>query len=405
MNNIHKFKIRFSLLVIVNLVAQVSLAQNSENQSEFNAFVKDLESNFIYYEDKSDIIECIKQAYSPYVDTISHPYYKVLFYENLLNELYDSHINLNTNTDKSYRLSSPIYVKVKNDRYFIANVFSSQLENKFSANIINAEVLSFNSFNFQQVLTDFPTRCHNKNDPRVKEWLANKILAGKRHEPRILGLKLDNGKRISLDIDSLSFKTNNGPLESSRSNNIGIIRINNSLGNSDLVAAFDKALNSLNNTEALVLDLRNTPSGGNTDVAEPIIGRFISSKGGYQLCENENEKYTRFVFPRDEHYSKPLYILVGRWTGSMGEGMAIGFDGLNRATIVGTEMNRLAGGMKTISFLNSNFGFRISFEKMYHLDGSLRENFVPEEYVNQESTIEDEHMMHAMKLIKAGSNR
>ena len=32
----------------------------------------------------------------------------------------------------------------------------------------------------------------------------------------------------------------------------------------------------------------------------------------------------------------------------MGEGIAIGLNGMNKATIIGTEMSRLAGGMKSI---------------------------------------------------------
>ena len=142
---------------------------------------------------------------------------------------------------------------------------------------------------------------------------------------------------------------------------------------------FDTTLDRMMNTDALILDLRNTPNGGNTDVAEPILGRFITEEQGYQICESHTDRYTRTVSPRLATYNKPVYVLVGRWTGSMGEGMAIGLDGMKRATIVGTEMNRLAGGIKTIPLLNSNFSFHIPIEKMYHLNGKLRETYVPQE--------------------------
>lgn len=393
--------IRTKILSVLLCLTQNIVAQETTNQLEFDAFIEDLETEFIYYQDKKEVIACIKESYRSNVDTISQPYYKVLFYENLLNELYDSHIILNTNTDKSYRLTSPIYVSLSNNSYVITSVFTSQLANKFSNNIINAEVLSFNGQRFQKAIEDFPTTCHDKTNPVVREWLANKVLAGKRNLPRLLELKLSSGKQVSMDMDTLKFKNNDGLLTSFKKENIGIIRVNNSLGNSDLVPAFRDALIEMMDTDALIIDLRNTPGGGNTGVAEPIMGRFISEKKGYQICENETEKYTRFIFPSGEHYSKPLYILVGRWTGSMGEGMTIGLDGIARATVVGTEMNRLAGGMKTINFLNSTFGYRISFEKMYHLDGSLRETFVPKEYVEQRDISKDEHLEHAFNLIKA----
>ncbi|MEE9378709.1 MAG: S41 family peptidase [Candidatus Lokiarchaeia archaeon] len=394
----------YLIILIVSLGCQTNRNQkliDSENRKEFNAFITDLEKDYIYFNDKKNIIDCIKQEYGQHVDTISKSYYKVMFYENLLYELYDSHLILNSNTDKSYRpLGASIYVKLKNNKIYIKNVFSSQLDNVFISNIINSEILLLNGIDFQQMIESFPTKCHEKNKPEIKEWIANKILSGRRNESRIIHLKLSNGDRIDIDIDSLNQKKNVALLESSIDDDIGIIRINNSLGNSDLIELFDNALDSLMNTNALILDLRNTPNGGNTSVAEPIMGRFISKKEDYQICENKNEKYTKYVIPRNHMYSKPLYVLVGRWTGSMGEGMAIGFDGMNIATIVGTEMNRLAGGIKIIKFLNSDFDFSVSFEKMYHLNGTLRETFVPDEYIVQENVSEDEFIEHAKKLIK-----
>ncbi len=402
-NNQKKIKILYWLLIMCFLSCQYQKVQKlpaSENQQEFNAFIESLENEFIYYDEKKAIIDCIKQEYGQHVDTLSHPYYKVLFYETILNELYDSHISLNTNTKESWRLSSPIHVEANKEGVFIKNVFSSQIDYSFSENIIDAEIQAFNGIDFQKVIDDFPSSCHNKKDAQVKEWLANKILAGKRNEPRIVHLKLQNGNQIDLDIDQLTLKEESSLLSAHTHDNIGVIRINNSLGNSDLVKAFDKALDGLMNTEALILDLRNTFNGGNTGVAEPIMGRFITKKIGYQDYGNKNKKHTKYVSPRKQVYDKPLYVLAGRWTGSMGEGMTIGLEGIDRATVVGTELNRLAGGMKTINLLKSKFGFNVSFEKMYHINGSLREQYVPSNYVKQETVSEDAFTKHAMKLIR-----
>lgn len=395
----------FYLTILFVSLAHICNAQNpstSPNQAEFNAFIQNLESEFIYYADKKDIIACINEQYAPYVDTISHPYYKVHFYEQVLNELYDSHINLNSNTDKSYRIYAPIYVKENNDGFVVSNVFS-QVEVDFP-NIINATIMSFNDQPFDEILSQFPTHCHDKNHPVVREWLANKILAGKRNKPRVLALRLSNGQQATLDLDSMRFKPVDEVLSSSIMDNIGYLRINNSLGNTDLITTFDSTLDTMMDTKALIIDVRNTPDGGNTGVAEPIMGRFIAMERGYQIVENKDERYTRTVAPRGKQYTKPVYILAGRWTGSMGEGMTIGFDGMGRGTVVGTEMHRLAGSMKTINFLKSNFGYRISFEKLYHLDGTLRETFVPEEYITQTDPSKDEMLEYALRLIAEGED-
>ena len=50
--------------------------------------------------------------------------------------------------------------------------------------------------------------------------------------------------------------------------------------------------------------------------------------------EREGNRLAARRFP----LASPVVVLVDHWTGSMGEGIAIGMDGLKRATIVGTEM-------------------------------------------------------------------
>ena len=389
------------LLLIVSCNKATAPTSTNANQEEFTDFIKQIESEYIYNSDKPTLVQCLKDKYQKDVDTITAPYYKVLFYETILNEFHDSHISLNTNTDKSYRLRSPIYVALHENKFYVKNIFSSQLNESVSIHILNSEIESFNGIEFNEVIDQFSSKCIDKTDPVIREWIANKIIAGKRSEPRILTISSDLNDSFTFDVDALELKQDTTNLSSEITDDIGYIRINNTLGNSQLVDDFDRAIDDLMNTQALVLDLRNTPNGGNTDVAEPIMGRFTSETIGYQVCENKNTRYTKEVAPRKKTYTQPVYVLVGRWTGSMGEGMAIGFNGMNRGTIVGTEMNRLAGGVKTIKLLNSNFGFHLPFEKMYHINGTLREDFVPEEYVNQINTTEDDYLNHVIRMIKS----
>ena len=395
---------KYSYLIILFLLFSCKPSQEAEettsNKKEFDDFIQHLENEFIYRSERQAIIDCIRDTYASNVDTITDPYSKVLYYEAILNEFHDSHISLNTNTDKSYRLRSPIYVAGRDDQFYIQHVFSSQLRTHPEPNLINAVIEEFNGRSFNQVIAAFPSLCMDKNNPEVHEWIANKIVAGRRNQSRILTLRLLDGKRLQINLDALQLKNDGAVLNNRIDEGIGYIRINNSLGNPSVVGEFDTTLDRMMNTDALILDLRNTPNGGNTDVAEPILGRFITEEQGYQICESHTDRYTRTVSPRSATYNKPVYVLVGRWTGSMGEGMAIGLDGMKRATIVGTEMNRLAGGIKTIPLLNSNFGFHIPIEKMYHLNGQLRETYVPQEYVNQSNSSTDHHMEHVMRLIK-----
>jgi C-terminal processing protease CtpA/Prc len=138
--------------------------------------------------------------------------------------------------------------------------------------------------------------------------------------------------------------------------------------------------------EGLVIDLRETPSGGNTTVARAIMSRFIDKEMPYQKHSSPSEEkqygvkrsWIELVSPRGKIYKKPLVILVNRWTGSMGEGIAIGFDGMKRAMIVGEEMAGLLGAIYSFTLPETNIGFSIPVEKLFHVNGSPREDFVPE---------------------------
>ena len=76
-------------------------------------------------------------------------------------------------------------------------------------------------------------------------------------------------------------------------------------------------------------------------------------------------------------YDKPMVVLVGRWTASMGEGVAIALDGMKRADVFGSPMAGLRGAIETLSLTHSNIPVRVPAERLYHVDGTPREAFVP----------------------------
>lgn len=166
---------------------------------------------------------------------------------------------------------------------------------------------------------------------------------------------------------------------------IGYIRVEDSLGDSNTVAAFDAALAGLRDVRGLVLDLRMTPSGGDTEVAEPMLGRFIAKTSGYQRVFEPrpgrrfpDDSWVKTLSPRGPWVvEQDLVVLVDRWTGSMGEGMAIGLDALGRAEVVGTRMAGLLGGVGTFKLPRTGVVVRFPIERLYHVNGTPREAFVP----------------------------
>jgi len=115
--------------------------------------------------------------------------------------------------------------------------------------------------------------------------------------------------------------------------NVGYVRIHDALGDTALISAWDSALVVLRGTRGLVLDLRDTPGGGNTTVARAILGRLISEEQPYQRHEHPAEErryrvrriWVEHAAPRGPFaYTKPLAVLVGRWTGAWARGSQLG---------------------------------------------------------------------------------
>ena len=143
------------------------------------------------------------------------------------------------------------------------------------------------------------------------------------------------------------------------------------------------ALEELRDTAGLVLDLRNTPSGGITTVARGILGRFVERETPYQRHELPGEErdtgvrraWLELVAPRGPfRYDRPVVVLVGRWTASMGEGLAVAFDAFG-APVIGGRMAGLRGAIEAFILPESGFTIRIPVERLSHVDGTPRERF------------------------------
>jgi hypothetical protein len=83
------------------------------------------------------------------------------------------------------------------------------------------------------------------------------------------------------------------------------------------------------------------------------------------------------VLPRaGMHHHGPLEVRVGRWTGSMGEGVAIGFDALG-ARVTGSRMAGLLGAVYDQPLEQTGLVLKLPAERLMTVDGLPRESFVP----------------------------
>lgn len=221
------------------------------------------------------------------------------------------------------------------------------------------------------------------------EKLANAarvLAAGRRDSSRKLTLKNASGEMYSVNLPSLySVDRPGGVVSSTIADHALVIQFNDSLGNSDTIAAFDQAMAEAAPGQKIVLDLTNTASGGNTVIARAILGWFVTEPRLYQIHELPGEqratgiarRWVEQVLPREgKFHDGPVEIRVGRWTGSMGEGLAIGFDAIG-ACVHGTPMAGLLGAIYDHRLPNSGMVVKLPTERLLHVNGTPREDFMP----------------------------
>lgn len=219
----------------------------------------------------------------------------------------------------------------------------------------------------------------------------NVALAGRHRHPRTLEVATGRQHRtFALAATSNQAKRiQAGPLVSvERQGALGIIRINNSLGNQQTIGQFVNALATLADTTTLLIDLRDTPSGGNTSVARGIMGHFVDHDRPYQMhvipyesrVLGPTRKFVEYVAPYGTRYAGKVYVAGGRWTGSMGEGLMIGFDAIG-ATTVGSELAHLLGGLSNETIDGSAAKIDIGTEQLFTVSGLPRADYRPNIYV------------------------
>lgn len=218
-------------------------------------------------------------------------------------------------------------------------------------------------------------------------FAARVLAAGRRDRARRLTVQGPAGPPREVELANLyaAAPRDRPPLSAGGQSGALVIRLNDSLGDGATIAAFDAAMARARPGQRIVIDLRDTPGGGNTNVARAMMGWFVERPRAYQVHNLPGERrrtgierqWIEQVLPRPgRRHRGPVEIRVGRWTGSMGEGLAIGFDALG-ARVTGTRMAGLLGAIYDFRLENSGLVIKLPAERLTHVNGTPREAFVP----------------------------
>lgn len=218
-------------------------------------------------------------------------------------------------------------------------------------------------------------------------YSARVLAAGRRDRPRDLTIRDAGGadRRLAM-LNLYEAGAGDRPPLTAYEADVGlVIRFNDSLGDSATVAAFDAVMAGAEPGRPVVLDLTDTPGGGNTVVARAIMGWFVDAPTAYEVHSLPAEErrtgvprqWIEQVLPRPgKRHHGPVSVRVGRWTGSMGEGLAMGLDALG-AEVAGGPMAGLLGAIHDHRLPNSGLVIKLPTERLFAVDGTPREAFIP----------------------------
>ena len=217
-------------------------------------------------------------------------------------------------------------------------------------------------------------------------FAARVLAAGRRDRARHLTIAVAGGLKRDVTLDSLYAAQADRPPVSVTQGALGAttIRFNNSVGDSATIAAFDAAMALVPPHATVTIDLTDTPSGGTTSVARAIMGWFVTRPMPYQLHNLPAEEretgiarqWIEEVLPRaGKYHPGPVNVRAGRWTGSLGEGLAIGFMALGKPAC-GTAMAGLKGAVYDFDLARSGLRIKFPAERLYTVGGLARQAVV-----------------------------
>lgn len=308
----------------------------AQYEQDFDELWTQVQSNYAYFDQKATDWDQVRTIYRPRVKEVTTRAQFVALLESVLEELYDSHAHLNTNTEASPRLvpsGADLWAEWRGPVAVLTQVRPGSAAERAGLRP-NMAILEINGVEIGKAVQMRLGKSLRRVNRAARDWALRVLLAGRHNEERRLMVgDIKTGARQTVDAGKPEMRTDAaaGPVTHRRigeGGTFGYIRINNSLGENETMGAFDTALADLKETRGLILDLRDTPSGGNTTVARAIMGRFIDKEGFYQkhsVPAEEREfgvrrSWMEIVSPRGPfRYSAPVVVLVDHWTGSMGK--------------------------------------------------------------------------------------
>ncbi len=381
--------------IIVTMLVALSTAVGAQTNSspppgmagDFDMFCRFVADEYAYFDTKKTQWDKTCAEYRPQAAAATDRAGLIPVLERALAEVYDAHAHLGTALRNSPRLvptGAEAFAKFEGDDVVIVEVRDDSAAARAGLRP-GMRVVAINDQPVVAAVRERMPRFLREPDPEASSWALQVALAGRQNGEPVRLAVVHDGKAMTIEYVPKLERPTEVVTARRLEDGLAYIRFNNSLGSDLTVKAFDEELDQFKGAKGLILDLRDTPSGGNSTVARGIMSRLVTAGGPYQVHELVAEardsgirrRWVEYAMPRGLPVTAPVVVLVGRWTGSMGEGIAIGINALRGALVVGTPMARLLGALGEVRLPVSGIVVRIPTEKLFHVDGTPREAFVP----------------------------
>ena len=262
----------------------------AQRAAEFASFCQFVDEEYAYFDArKTEWPKACAHYAAQAADATDRSAYVSLL-ERALAELYDAHAHLGTNTPQSPRLvptQSSLFGAWRAGKAVIVAVKQGSAAEQAGLRP-GIDVLTVDGEPIEAAVKRIEPQFLSQADPVARDWALQIALAGHRDRRTVrLDVRVDGAARAFEFVAEAPQPT---ALLSHRSvGRVGHVRVHNSLGDPALVQAFDAALAAMPDARALVLDLRDTPSGGTSSVARGLMSRFVRRPMPYQRHELVSE--------------------------------------------------------------------------------------------------------------------
>lgn len=300
--------------------------------------------------------------------------------------LADHHAHLSANSRSSPRLipsGTSVWVEYRDGRFIATQVRPGSTAREAGLRE-GMEILSVNGAPMLEL--SLPPHS-SANSTTARSFAARVALAGTYAEDAVITARGASGAWTARLAPAPAPANDDDRLAtlSYPASDVALIRINNSLGNTELPQAFDTLMQRARSARAVILDLRDTPAGGDSVVGRPIMSWFFEGVRGYQRHRKHGREWLETVTGRPDAFRGRLVVLVDHWTGSMGEGVAIGLRSGAGAILIGTPMAGLRGAMESFPLPCLGVDIRLPAEQLFTVEGEPRERAMPDLLIDEDT--------------------